>query len=102
MKVSYSPRSLRQLEAIHSYIGERSPRGARSVIARIRELCEKLGDMPGMGTLTDQPGVLVLPVVRYPYLIFYAIREAEKEVRILRVRHGARQPEPLSDEEIAS
>ena len=92
MRVTYSPRSLRQLEDIHSYISERSPRAARAVIERIRRLCEKLGDMPGMGTPTDQPGVRVLPVVRYPYLIFYVIREADNEVRILRVRHGARQP----------
>ena len=53
MKVTYSPRALRQLEDIHAYIAARSAAGARAVILRIRECCEKLGDMPGMGTVTD-------------------------------------------------
>jgi plasmid stabilization system protein ParE len=45
-----------------------------------------------MGTKTDQPGVRVLPVVRYPYLIFYLLTPAMDEVRILRIRHGRRKP----------
>ena len=102
MRTTYSPRALRQLEAIHAYITEHSPLGAAAVITRIRERCEMVGELPGMGTATDQAGVRVLRVTRYPYLIFYAIREASDEVRILRVRHGARQPEELSADEISS
>ncbi len=98
MKVRYSPRALAQLEEIHAYIGARNPRAAIAVTARIQELCERLGEFPGIGTATDQEGVRVLPVVRYPYLIFYKILDEADEVRILRIRHGARRPEPLGDE----
>ena len=98
MKVTYSPRALRQLEDIHAYIEQRSTASARVVIARIRERCEKLGEMPGLGSQTDQARVRMLPVLRYPYLIFYAVRESD--VRILRVRHGARAAKPLTDDEI--
>ena len=45
-----------------------------------------------MGPRTDRPDIRVLPVVRYPYLIFYTIIPASDEVRILRVRHGRRRP----------
>jgi toxin ParE1/3/4 len=33
----------------------------------------------------------VLSVVRYPFLIFYAIDEAADEIVILHVRHSARE-----------
>lgn len=92
MKVRYSPQSLLQLSEIHSYIAQHNPRAAKAVVARIEELCEKLGEFPGMGSITDHPGVRVLPVVRYPYLIFYRLIAEVDEVRILRIRHGQRRP----------
>ena len=69
MRVTYSRRALRQLEDIHAYIAERNPQAASRVIARIQELCQKLGDYPGLGTKTDDADVWMLPVVRYPYNI---------------------------------
>ena len=92
MKVRYSPRALLQLEEIHTYIVRHNARAAKAVIARIEELCAKLGEFPGIGTLTDHPGVRRLPVVRYPYVIFYTVIADADEVRILRVRHGRRKP----------
>jgi toxin ParE1/3/4 len=92
MKVRYSPQALLQLSEIHSNIAQPNPRAAKAVVARIEELCEKLGEFPGMGSITDHPGVRVLPVVRYPYLIFYRLITESDEVRILRIRHGRRKP----------
>jgi len=92
MRVRYSPQTLLQLDEIHSYIARHNPRAAKAVIARIEELCEKLGEFPGIGHGSDHPGVRVLPVVRYPYLIFYTLIAEADEVRILRVRHGRRKP----------
>jgi plasmid stabilization system protein ParE len=45
-----------------------------------------------MGSITDHPDVRVLPVVRYPYLIFYRLIAEADEVRVLRIRHGRRKP----------
>ena len=56
MKVRYSPRALAQLEEIHTSIAEYNPRAAAAVVARIQDLCEKLGEFPGMGAATDHPG----------------------------------------------
>ena len=100
MKVRYNRRALVQIEEIHVYIAERNPRAAARVIARIEELCEKLSEFPGMGHQSDHSDIRVLPVVRYPYLIFYTVVGADDEVRILRVRHGRR--EPMSVSEIAA
>jgi toxin ParE1/3/4 len=92
MKVRYSLQALLQLGEIHSHIAQHNPRAAKAVVARIEELCEKLGEFPGMGSITDHPGVRVLPVVRYPYLIFYRLIAEADEVRVLRIRHGRRKP----------
>lgn len=92
MRVRYSPRALSQIEEIHRAIAQHNTRAAGQVVARVRELCEKLGEFPGIGSQTDRTDIRVLPVVRYPYLIFYTIIVANHEVRILRVRHGRRRP----------
>jgi len=92
MRVRYTRGALAQLDEIHTYITQFNPRAAVQVITRIEELCQKLGEFPGMGHLTEQADIRVLPVVRYPYLIFYTIIPADDEVRILRIRHGRRRP----------
>jgi plasmid stabilization system protein ParE len=43
-----------------------------------------------MGVRTDEPGVIMFPLVRYRYLIFYKIVDGE-EIRIIRVRHASRK-----------
>ena len=49
-----------------------------------------LGDFPGMGHSTERRDVRMLPVVRYPYVIFYTSIAESNEVLILRIRHGRR------------
>ena len=91
MTVRYSPRASADLIVIADYLTERSPRGVRSVEAKIRATIELLGIAPGSGrALEERPEVRVLPVVRYPYLIFCTM-EAD-DVYILHIRHAARAP----------
>jgi toxin ParE1/3/4 len=52
-------------------------------------LASLLGEFPLLGHLTDEADVRSLPVVRYPFAIFYAINDAAGEVVILHVRHTA-------------
>jgi len=49
MRVRYSKRALAQLDSIHRYIAQHNPRAAAQVVARIEELCDKLGDLPAWG-----------------------------------------------------
>jgi toxin ParE1/3/4 len=50
-----------------------------------------LEEFPLVGHLTDEANVRVLSVVRYPFLIFYAIDDAADEIIILHVRHTAQE-----------
>jgi toxin ParE1/3/4 len=59
-------------------------------------LASLLGEFPFIGHLTDEADVRSLPVVRYPFVIFYAIDDAAGEVVILHVRHTAQEPPQIS------
>jgi plasmid stabilization system protein ParE len=49
----------------------RNPAAARSVEDKIRETVRLLSEHPKIGRALDQrPTVRVMPVVRYPYLVF--------------------------------
>ena len=89
MKVRWSETALAQLDDIFLYIYERNRSAALAVAKRIEDLAALLGGFPLVGHLTDEAEVRILPVVRYPFLIFYAIDNAADEVVILHVRHAA-------------
>jgi plasmid stabilization system protein ParE len=91
MKVRYSPRATSDLIAIADYLVERNPSAGRAIEAAIRRSVDLLGEFPGSGrALTQRPGVRVMPLTRYPYLLFCTVAGAE--VIVLHIRHGARAP----------
>jgi toxin ParE1/3/4 len=90
MKVKFTRPALAELDAIFAYIHQRNPIAAGQVVARVREIAAQLGRFPDMGHPKYKPGVRMITVRRYPYLIFYTV--ANDEVLILSVRHGARRP----------
>ena len=90
MKVKFARPALAELDAIFAYIHQRNPIAAGQVVARVREIAAQLGRFPDMGHPKYKPGVRMITVRRYPYLIFYTV--ANDEVLILSVRHGARRP----------
>ena len=90
MKLRYSETALHELDEIFSYIHERNRSAAVAVVNRIERLASLIGEQPFIGHLTDEEGVRVMPVVRYPFVIFYTLNDKADEVVILHVRHGAR------------
>jgi plasmid stabilization system protein ParE len=77
--------------AIADYLTERNRVAARAVEGAIRRAIELLSEFPGSGrVLTQRSDVRIMPVVRYPYLIFFSA--TSDEVLILHVRHGSRAP----------
>jgi plasmid stabilization system protein ParE len=80
---------LAEIEIIFSYIHERNRSAATAVVQRIESLVALLEEFPLLGHLTDEAQVRVLAVVRYPFVIFYAIDDTADEVVILHVRHAA-------------
>jgi plasmid stabilization system protein ParE len=90
MKVLYSETALVELEQILLYIRDRNPSAAAAVAACIERLISLIGELPFIGRVTDETGVRMVPVVRYPFLIFYTVNENAGEIVILHVRHAAR------------
>jgi toxin ParE1/3/4 len=93
MKARYSPRATADIIAIAiaDYLTERNRAAAHAVEGAIRRAIDLLSEFPGNGrVLTQRSNVRVIPVVRYPYLIFYTANS--NEVLFLHIRHGARAP----------
>jgi toxin ParE1/3/4 len=88
MKVRYTPAAFADRERILDYLRARSVGGARNVAASIREAIAQLKEHPESGYRTDDPGVRVKFVIRYPYKIFYRVRD---EIEILHIRHTSRR-----------
>lgn len=90
LTIRFDARALADLAEIRNYLVERSPSGAERVRLHLVETIDRLADFPFLGRQTDEPGVRVLVLTRYPYLVFYGV--VAGGVVILHVRHGAREP----------
>lgn len=88
MKIHYTPAAFSDREQILEYLSERSASGARNVAVSIRQTIEQLRDQPYSGHRTVNPEVRVIFVTRYPYKIFYRVRDA---IEILHIRHTSRR-----------
>ena len=88
MKVQYRARALEDIDAIYSWLGERTI-SARRVENAIFRACDMLSEHTGFGSATDEQDVLRWPLTKYPYTIFYFLGH-ERVVEILRVAHGKR------------
>ena len=77
------------MTAILDYIGERSPKGAQNVRARLQAAIDRVADHPYSGRAIGKDGVRRAAANPYPYLIFY--RVTAEGVTVHRVRHAARQ-----------
>jgi toxin ParE1/3/4 len=74
MRVVYAPQAVTDLR--ETYI--------RATVARIAVMPESGQRLPA------RPAVRVVPLVRYPFKLFYAV--ADETVTILHIRHAARRP----------
>jgi plasmid stabilization system protein ParE len=90
MKVQYRQRALADLEDIYQYLEQRSPAGARNVLAAIHDAIGLLTEYPDSAERTSDPDIRVKVLGRYRYKIFYRI--ADDAVDILHIRHAARRP----------
>jgi len=59
------------------------------MVERITSVADLLGDQPRMGRATSNRDLHVQPISGTPYIIYYRI--LRDDVRIVRVRHGARR-----------
>jgi toxin ParE1/3/4 len=88
MKLTWSPRARDDIDAIFDFIAEHNKPAATRVVSEIRKTASLIAQHPGIGRPVNRNRVFVLPVVRFPYLVYFEV--AGREVAILHVRHGAR------------
>ena len=92
LTVRFTLRALADLTDIRTYLVERSLQGAERVRSQIAATIDLLSSFPMIGRTTDEPGVRVVELTRYPYRIFHVV-EADALV-ILHIRHSAREYPP--------
>ncbi|KIZ41787.1 MULTISPECIES: type II toxin-antitoxin system RelE/ParE family toxin [Rhodopseudomonas] len=90
MKVVYTDQALRDLDAIADWLTAHYPKVAPAVGRRIRSVVAHIARWPASARRSaGRPDVRVVPLGRYPYLIFY--RVTADTVEILHIHHAARQ-----------
>lgn len=91
MKVALRVAAIADLDNIHTFIAQDSPRNANKVVSRVWAVINNLIlPFPEIGRVGRVPGTRELPVRGLPYLIVYEPDEARNTVTILNVLHMAR------------
>ena len=90
MKVVFTDPALEDIEAIRTYIPARYPHISLSVERRFRLIFARIGAWPESAQrVVERPDVRMVPLVRYPYKIFYRIKT--DVVEILHIHHSSRE-----------
>jgi plasmid stabilization system protein ParE len=91
MRAVYSPRAIRDLEHIAAYYRSvADPNIAAAISQRIEQVINRIARRPfSAPPVVERRDVRAVLVLRYPYKIFYRVREGT--IEILHIRHTARQ-----------
>ena len=89
LRVIWSPVALREVAALFQYLRDFNPQAAEQVAASLIQAGDSLANFPYRGRLVPNTSLREMVTI-YPYIIRYRI--SGDEVRILRVRHTAREP----------
>ena len=90
MRVVYTERALADLSIILEYIGSNHPTAYAGFELRMAMIARRIGRWPESAEqVGSRPGVRVVPMIRYPYKVFY--RVAGDIVEILYIHHAARR-----------
>ena len=89
MQVVWTEAALADLDEVLAYTAEQYPSLVDAVERCIRAVVERIGRSPESARVVEErAGVHVVPLIRYPYRVFY--RAHAGRVEILRVHHAAR------------
>ena len=89
MNVVYTDAALRDLEEILNFISAEYPTIYGSFERRLHTSLSRIKRWPESAqSVAEHPAVRVVPLVRYPYKIFY--RVTDQSIEILHIHHSAR------------
>ena len=88
MKVVYTDDASEDLDGILAYIASNYPAVYDAFLIRLRSVTARIGMWPNSAQeVVEEPGVRVVPLLRYPYNMFY--RNIGEAIEILSIRHAA-------------
>jgi toxin ParE1/3/4 len=89
MKLVFTSAALADLGEIYSYISVNYPAAVPSFRRRLSAVLARIQQWPESAREVEQrPGTRVIPLIRYPYRIFY--RVVGDRIEILHIHHAAR------------
>jgi toxin ParE1/3/4 len=89
MKVVFTPAADADLDDVLTYTAQNYPSVRLPLEQRIRTVLVRIEQWPESAREVDQrPGTRVVPLIRYPYKIFYRI--VGERIEILHIHHAAR------------
>jgi toxin ParE1/3/4 len=90
VKVAYTDEALRDLDEILEFIESNYPMLSAAFERRVRAIERRIGSWPESAQEVEQrPGVRVVPLIQYPYKLFFRI--AVDAIEVLHIRHAARR-----------
>lgn len=90
MRVHFTRTALRQLDAIHAYVGQTSTDYARRVVDRITRRAAQIAEFPQSGRAVPEfASPRLREVIEGPYRIIYHIKP--QQIDVIAVLHGAQQ-----------
>jgi plasmid stabilization system protein ParE len=91
MRVVWTKGARKDLDEILDYTATHFPTAVVPLEARLRAVVARLAEHPfSARAVGNRPGVRVVPLIRYPFKVFYRVRT--NELRILHIHHAARRP----------
>lgn len=90
MRVVYTDEALEDLDEILAYISLNYPTVYQAFQRRLESVIGRIADWPDSAAeVAERPGVRVVPLIRYPFKVFY--RNTGQAVEILYIHHAARE-----------
>jgi toxin ParE1/3/4 len=93
MQLVFDDQALADLENIYNWIAQDSPATAKTVVDRLLGSVELLISFPFMGYAGHVPDTFEWVVPRLPYIVVYEVDQAEEQVIVTAVFHGAQDRE---------
>ena len=88
MKVVYTDDASEDLDGILAYIASNYPTIYDAFLIRLRSVTARIGMWPDSAQeVAERPGVRAVPLLRYPYKVFY--RNTGEVVEIMYIHHAA-------------
>jgi plasmid stabilization system protein ParE len=88
MKIIYTGEASEDLDGILAYIASNYPTVYEPFLIRLRSVIARIAMWPDSAQeVAEEPGVRVVPLLRYPYKLFY--RNTGEAIEIMHIHHAA-------------